>query len=116
LKQLKNWEESVDDEQSVSRASSLLSGFDYGFSSRSEGASRGLTGGLSNPMGYVTLLETALSCMFSSHMFCSYNVSCRTVFEEYGPPANIFALGIQQFRRNWQAIQGENNDEADVGT
>jgi hypothetical protein len=54
LKQLKNWEDSGDDEQSFSRASSLLSGFDYGFVSRSEGAFLGLTGGLSNPMGYAT--------------------------------------------------------------
>jgi hypothetical protein len=52
LKRLKNWEETGDDEKSFSLASSLLSGFDYGFISRSEGASfSGLTGGLSNPKG-----------------------------------------------------------------
>jgi hypothetical protein len=51
LKQLKN-EEAGSDEQSFSHGSSLLTGFDYGFRSRSEGASfSGLTGGLSNSKG-----------------------------------------------------------------
>jgi hypothetical protein len=55
--------------------------------------------------------------MFSEYpcfIHSSHSV-CRTVFEEYGPPANIVSLGIQQFRRNWDAIQGEYKDEADIG-
>ena len=62
-----------------------MSGFDYGFVSRSEGAPSELQTG-ATPAGL------------------SYG----------GPPASIFSLGIRQFLRNWQAIQGEYKDEAEV--
>lgn len=35
-------------------------------------------------------------------------------FEGYGPPANIFKLGSQQFMRNLRAMIGEYKDEEDV--
>ena len=31
----------------------------------------------------------------------------RPVFEDYGPPKNIFSLGSNAFQRNLQAIRGE---------
>jgi ubiquinol oxidase len=66
---------------STSTAASIMSGFDYGFVSRSEGASFSeLKGG-------------------------------SPAFEGYGPPANIFSLGTQQLFRNWNAILGEYKDE-----
>jgi len=33
--------------------------------------------------------------------------------QQYGPPANIFSLGIQQFNRNLNAMRGEYLDEKD---
>lgn len=69
----------------LSTARSLLSGFDYGFQSRSEGASSMLKPGL------------------------------RVEGLAYGgPPGNIVALGSQQFMRNWNAILGEYREEVDV--
>lgn len=74
------------------RAASVLSGVDYGFVSRSEGATfQSLSGGLAN--------ET---------------LAKGSVYEKYGPPANIVELGVQQFKRNLNAIKGEYKDEADV--
>jgi hypothetical protein len=34
--------------------------------------------------------------------------------QQYGPPANIFSLGIQQFNRNLNAMRGEYLDEKDT--
>jgi ubiquinol oxidase len=67
-----------------STAASLLVGTDYGFMSRSEGPPPTLKGSLAS---------------------LSLN---------YGPPSNIFTLGIQQFVRNWKAILGEYSDERQV--
>jgi ubiquinol oxidase len=67
--------------RSLSTAASIQSGFDYGFVSRSEGAS------------------------FSDLR------SESPAFEGYGPPSNIFSLGARQFIRNWKAILGEYMDE-----
>jgi len=89
LRQLQSMD--LADEEMSNRAASVLSGVDYGFVSRSEGAAfESLQGGLSN--------ETAQG----------------TVYEKYGPPSNIFELGIQQFMRNLNAIKGEYKDEDDV--
>mmetsp|Transcript_14328 Transcript_14328/g.22368 ORF Transcript_14328/g.22368 Transcript_14328/m.22368 type:complete len:537 (-) Transcript_14328:200-1810(-) len=66
----------------ASIAASLASGKDYGFISRSEGATSEQQGGGNIP--------------------------------GYGPPSNIWSLGTQQFRRNWNAIRGEYSDEQDV--
>jgi hypothetical protein len=87
LKQLQKM--NIEDEKTSNRAASVLSGVDYGFVSRSEGASfKGLHGGLVNATG--------------------------SVYEHYGPPSNIIELGVQQFRRNLDAIKGEYKDEDDV--
>ena len=60
----------------LSVASSVLKGFDYGFQSRSEGPSfENLKGGNSE------------------------------AFVGYGPPANVWSLGSQQFMRNLNAMQ-----------
>ena len=67
-------------------ASSIASGADYGFISRSEG------------------------CRFSS-IDQEYLSDAR--FEGYGPPGNIFALGSQQFMRNLRAMFNEYNDDED---
>jgi ubiquinol oxidase len=72
---------SEDVKRSLSTAASIQSGFDYGFVSRSEGAS-------------------------SSEL-----KSGSPAFEGYGPPANIFSLGLKQLVRNWKAILGEYMDE-----
>jgi hypothetical protein len=79
-----NDEEDEDISRSLSTAASIISGFDYGFKSRSEGAKFSDLKGES------------------------------PAFEGYGPPANIVALGAQQFMRNMNAIKGEYNDEEDV--
>lgn len=34
--------------------------------------------------------------------------------KNYGPPSNLFALGSQQFMRNWRAILGEYSDEPTI--
>lgn len=70
--------------QRPSITSSLLSGFDYGFVSRSEG------------------------CRFEN-----VNDFNDKLFEGYGPPANVFSLGSQQFMRNLNAMKGEYRDEDD---
>jgi ubiquinol oxidase len=72
---------SEDVKRSLSTAASIRSGFDYGFVSRSEGAS------------FSELKGGSLA------------------FEGYGPPANIFSLGTQQLIRNGKAILGEYADE-----
>jgi ubiquinol oxidase len=75
-----------DNQLSIIRtAASLLSGVDYGFRSRSEGA---------------RILDTDKN-------------GTVTVRQSYGPPANIFSLGSQQFMRNLKAMKGEYNDEID---
>lgn len=51
LNRLKNWETTGDDEESFSRTSTVLSGFDYGFSCRSDGAYSSLSGGLKDAKG-----------------------------------------------------------------
>lgn len=71
------------DEQ-LSTAASILSGFDYGFRSRSEGPT-------------LTEIQTQ-----------------NPAFVGYGPPANIVALGSQQFMRNLNAMNGEYKDEEDM--
>lgn len=38
----------------------------------------------------------------------------RQLFKGYGPPANIWALGTQQFMRNLNAMLGEYKDEDDI--
>lgn len=87
LKQLQKM--NLEDEKTSNRAASVLSGVDYGFVSRSEGASfKELRGGLANATG--------------------------SVYEHYGPPSNIIELGMQQFNRNLDAIKGEYKDEDDV--
>lgn len=64
---------------------SIFSGADYGFVSRSEG------------------------CRFEN-----VNDLTNELFEGYGPPANIFSLGRQQFMRNLNAMRGEYKDEEDL--
>lgn len=71
-------------DEHLSTAASILSGFDYGFKSRSEGP-------------VVAELK-----------------SSSPAFQGYGPPANILKLGSQQFMRNLIAIIGEYRDEEDV--
>jgi len=66
-------------------ATSLLKAFDYGFQSRSEGPS------FANLKGG------------------------NEAFVDYGPPANVWALGTQQFMRNLNAMRNEYEDEDDVG-
>lgn len=51
LNRLKNWETTGDDEESFTRVSTILSGFDYGFRSRSDGAYSRLSGGLKDAKG-----------------------------------------------------------------
>jgi ubiquinol oxidase len=70
--------------EAPSIAASILAGFDYGFVSRSEG------------------------CRFEN-----VNDFNDKLFEGYGPPANIFSLGSQQFMRNLNAMKGEYKDEDD---
>ena len=41
-------------------------------------------------------------------------IYCSQLFENYGPPANVFSLGTQQFMRNLNAIRGEYEDEVDM--
>jgi len=63
---------------------SILSGFDYGFVSRSEGCRAETVDDLTDEL-----------------------------FEGYGPPSNGFSLGKQQLIRNLNAIKGEYKDEDD---
>jgi ubiquinol oxidase len=69
---------------------SRLAGFDYGFRSRSEGP----------PSGFSSLDPF-------SH---EYNATGGKL-DHTGPPGNFLKLSVEQFRRNWQAIQGEYGDE-----
>jgi ubiquinol oxidase len=86
LKQLKDFH--IGSEEMSKRAASVLSGVDYGFISRSEGAVfTNIQGGLAN------------------------STTQGSAFERYGPPSNILELGIQQFMRNLNAIMGEYKDE-----
>ena len=64
----------------------LAMGFDYGFVSRSEGG-----------------VNTDSSSIISDPL-PGYG----------GPPSNVWKLGVGQFKRNWDAIQGEYKDEPDV--
>ncbi|KAL7567947.1 hypothetical protein ACA910_019657 [Epithemia clementina (nom. ined.)] len=86
-KQAKESYSSEDDEMS-DMAASIISGFDYGFISRSEGAT-------------VQLASNGTTVTFSTSQ--PYK----------GPPANLVSLGMDQFRRNWNAIKGEYRDEDD---
>ena len=70
---------------SLSTAASKLAGVDYGFISRSEGATPTLQGGLE-----------ALAHQYP------------------GPPSNLWTIGSQQFVRNWRAMQGEYRDEPET--
>jgi len=82
----------LEDEEVSSLAKSMLSGVDYGFRSRSEGAASGLAGG-----------------------FAVDGTEAKgPTFEGYGPPGNIMVLGWQQLMRNLYAIIGEYKDEADI--
>jgi ubiquinol oxidase len=72
----------VEESRALSVAESILTGTDYGFRSRSEGA--------------------------------SFSELKGTAAEGYGPPANLWALGTQQFMRNLRAMQGEYREEVDV--
>lgn len=77
-------EDGVENSDFMSIAATLMKGFDYGFISRSEGASFSeLKGG--NPS-----------------------------FVGYGPPANVWKLGTQQFMRNLKAMVNEYEDEPDI--
>ena len=67
----------------LSVASSVLKGFDYGFKSRSEGPT------FENLKGG------------------------NAAFIGYGPPANLWSLGTQQFMRNLKAMRNEDDDEED---
>jgi ubiquinol oxidase len=74
-----------DSSPAISTVASILSGFDYGFVSRSEGSPSLLKPGLVvDGLGYG------------------------------GPPANILSLGTKQFVRNCYAIKGEYKDEEEV--
>ena len=64
---------------------SIYSGTDYGYISRSEG------------------------CRFET-----LDDLTDELFENYGPPQNIFKLGIQQFKRNLDAIKGEYNEDVNL--
>jgi len=70
---------------SLSTAASILAGVDYGFISRSEGATPTLQGGLE-----------ALAHQYP------------------GPPSNIWTIGSQQFVRNLRAMKGEYRDEPET--
>uniref|UniRef100_A0A7S4MGU0 Ubiquinol oxidase n=1 Tax=Odontella aurita TaxID=265563 RepID=A0A7S4MGU0_9STRA len=69
--------------------SSILAGVDYGFVSRSEGAKFDEIRG-----GNIGNSDSG--------------------FDGYGPPANLFKLGSQQFWRNLDAMKGEYKDEVNV--
>lgn len=69
------------DDTSTSNAASLLSGFDYGFVSRSEGAPSSLSS------------SGMLGSIYS------------------GPPGNLLNVGLKQFMRNLKAMRGEYSDE-----
>lgn len=71
----------------LSVASSIMDAFDYGFQSRSEGASFDDLKGGGNQ---------------------AFN-------KGYGPPANLFTVGSQQFMRNLNAMRNEYEDEEDIG-
>jgi hypothetical protein len=75
-----------DTDAGSSTAASLLSGFNYGFLSRSEGA----------PATLVSSVGGMLQSIYS------------------GPPGNIFNVGSQQFMRNLNAMRGEYADEPPV--
>lgn len=79
-----NLEKDGENDEILSTATSILSGFDYGFRSRSEGPS-------------LAELQTD-----------------SPAFAGYGPPANIWTLGTQQFMRNLRAMIGEYRDDDDV--
>ena len=65
-------------------AQSVLAGVDYGFQSRSEGC--------------------RVDDFYRSN---NSNANRLKELNYYGPPANIFTLSQQQFRRNFNAIRGE---------
>jgi len=71
--------------QQGTRASSILAAFDYGFQSRSAGASAKLEQTVKEASGQL---------------------------ESYGgPPKSFFSLGVEQFNRNLDAMRGEYKDE-----
>ena len=74
----------------TSITASVFAGVDYGFVSRSEG------------------------CRFESleSQFPTSDINPK--FQGYGPPANIWKLGWQQFNRNLDAIRGEYRDEENI--
>jgi hypothetical protein len=73
------------------RASSIVSAFDYGFQSRSGGASTATNFRGKRPAGEGDHSE---------------------LFEKYGgPPDSFFSLGVDQFNRNLDAMRGEYKDE-----
>lgn len=76
----------VNETEFISLASSLMKGFDYAFVSRSEGGSFQDLKGGND------------------------------AFAGYGPPANVWKLGTQQFMRNLKAMINEYEDEEDIGT
>lgn len=70
--------------------SSIYLGVDYGFISRSEGNEGDLIGGLPS---------------------VGEKYAQSDVFDSYGPPSNIWKLGVQAFTRNLNAIKGEYSNE-----
>jgi hypothetical protein len=113
----------LEDEEVSSLALSILSGVDYGFRSRSEGAASGLAGGYAvdgiDTKGYVCARRRRRWLFpfiyFAHHAICCKNSFYSPKFETYGPPGNIIMLGSQQFMRNLYAMIGEYKDEADIG-
>lgn len=73
-------------------ANSVLKGADYGFVSRSEG-------------------PTFQNIAADDDENNNDNNSTNPVFEGYGPPANLWKLGSQQFMRNLKAMRNEYDDD-----
>jgi ubiquinol oxidase len=74
-----------------------------------------------NPELHSTSLSTAASLLSGAdYGFISRSegppptLKGALVSKNYGPPSNLFALGSQQFMRNWRAILGEYSDEPTI--
>ena len=76
---------------------SVFAGVDYGFQSRSEGCR-----------------FESLQSEYSAVSDDSTSTIMSPKFKGYGPPANIWKLGVQQFNRNLNAIRGEYREEENI--
>ena len=96
-----------DDPKLSSTAASILSGFDYGFISRSEGVK---TQDLDRNLKAKLLKKKGKAAATNEGDDGNDNEGTSIIEYYDGPPENLWSLGSKQFIRNWNAIRGEYGD------